>query len=77
MLPPGERCACKAYQGTPMRLLDLPLSNPPNNGVLCDCIHPAQTNSLIETPARQDGCRNFQAMMVDICEAACSTLPIG
>ena len=42
-------------------MLGSPLSNPANDGVLCDCVHPAQTNSLIETPARQEGCRDFKA----------------
>ena len=50
------------YLGICMQLLGSPLSNPANDGVLCDCVHPAQTNSLIETPARQGGCRDFKAM---------------
>ena len=43
------------YLGICMQLLGSPLSHPANDGILCDCIYPAQTDSLIKTPASQDG----------------------
>ena len=68
----GATVSCAPTKGALLRMagtgclwafmLGSPLSNPANDGVLCDCVHPAQTNSLIETPARQGGCRDFKAM---------------